>query len=46
MTVEGKHISRAVSASGSMWFPDFKEYAERNDFCRKPDKVYFSRGRG
>ena len=27
-----------------MWFPDFKEYTETNEFCRKPGKVYFSLG--
>ena len=37
-------FSAAVSASGSMWFPDFKEYTEVNEFCRKPGKVYFSLG--
>ena len=37
-------FSRAVSASGSMWFPDFIEYTRKNEFCRKPDKVYFSLG--
>ena len=37
-------FSRAVSASGSMWFPDFVGYAKENDFVRKPDKVYFSLG--
>ncbi len=37
-------FSRAVSASGSMWFPDFKEYTENNIFRVRPDKVYFSLG--
>ncbi len=37
-------FSGAVSASGSLWFPDFIEYAENNDFCKKPEKVYFSLG--
>ena len=37
-------FSRVVSASGSMWFPDFVEYACKNDFVRKPDRVYFSLG--
>ena len=37
-------FSRAVSASGSMWFPDFVEYTNKNDFVRKPDRVYFSLG--
>ena len=37
-------FSRAASVSGSMWFPGFSEYAEKNGLCRKPDKVYFSLG--
>ena len=37
-------FSRAVSASGSMWFPEFKTFTESNSFMRKPDKVYFSLG--
>lgn len=37
-------FSRAVSASGSMWFPDFVEYTSKNDFVRRPDRVYFSLG--
>ncbi|SFP99114.1 hypothetical protein SAMN02910358_00421 [Lachnospiraceae bacterium XBB1006] len=37
-------FSRVVSASGSMWFPDFVEYTENNKFCRRPDRVYFSLG--
>ena len=37
-------FSRAVSASGSIWFPDFVEYTNKNDFVRKPDRVYFSLG--
>ena len=37
-------FSRAVSASCSMWFPDFVEYTNKNDFVRKPDRVYFSLG--
>ena len=37
-------FSIAVSASGSMWFPDFVEYTNKNDFVRKPDRVYFSLG--
>ena len=37
-------FARAVSASGSMWFPDFIEFTGANCFCRKPDKVYFSLG--
>ena len=37
-------FSRAVSASGSMWYPSFSEYVEKNDFCKMPSKVYFSLG--
>lgn len=37
-------FSRAVSASGSMWFPGFAEYASKEQLIRKPDKVYFSLG--
>jgi len=37
-------FSAAVSASGSLWFPDFMEYTENKDFCKRPDKVYFSLG--
>ncbi|MBR1669638.1 MAG: alpha/beta hydrolase [Butyrivibrio sp.] len=37
-------FSRAVSASGSMWFPEFARYARENVFCRKPERVYFSLG--
>lgn len=37
-------FSRAVSASGSMWFPDFAGYVRENDFSRRPDRVYFSLG--
>ena len=37
-------FSAAVSASGSMWYPRFKEFAETHDLLKKPDKVYFSLG--
>ncbi len=37
-------FSAAVSASGSMWFPNFNEYTEKNELCKKPVKVYFSLG--
>ena len=37
-------FSRAISASGSMWFPGFKEYTDTHVFCKKPDRVYFSLG--
>ncbi len=37
-------FSAAVSASGSLWFPDFMEYTDNNSFCKIPEKVYFSLG--
>ncbi len=37
-------FSAAVSASGSMWFPDFIEYTDNNNFIKRPEKVYFSLG--
>ncbi len=37
-------FSRTVSASGSMWFPDFMEYTDHNNFLKRPEKVYFSLG--
>ena len=37
-------FSRAVSASGSLWFPRFEEYINKNAYLKKPDKVYFSLG--
>lgn len=33
-----------VSASGSLWFPDFTEWALGSDFVRKPESVYLSLG--
>ncbi|MCR5101115.1 MAG: alpha/beta hydrolase [Butyrivibrio sp.] len=37
-------FSAAVSASGSMWFPDFLEFTDNNTFIKRPEKVYFSLG--
>lgn len=37
-------FSRCVSASGSLWFPGFLEFAESHDFVRRPDAVYLSLG--
>ena len=34
----------AVSASGSLWFPDFSSFCRKSDFCKTPKKVYFSLG--
>lgn len=37
-------FARAASMSGSLWFPDFKEYVLSHDMKRKPDRLYFSLG--
>ncbi len=37
-------FSRIVSASSSLWYPNFIEYAKENDFVKKPDKIYMSLG--
>ena len=37
-------FSRAVSASGSVWYPGFVTFVQENDFLRKPDAVYLSLG--
>lgn len=37
-------FSRAASMSGSLWFPDFKEYVFSHEMMRKPDCLYFSLG--
>ena len=37
-------ITKAFSASGSMWYPGFVEFVEKNELKRLPDKVYFSLG--
>ena len=37
-------FSRVVSASGSLWFPDFEEYVKSHDFIKKPDCIYLSLG--
>ena len=37
-------FSRAASASGSFWFPNFLEFALNNKMTVKPDCVYFSLG--
>ena len=35
---------RAVSASGSMWYDGFCDFALNNEFAGKPDRIYFSLG--
>lgn len=37
-------FSRAVSASGSVWYPDFVEYVKAHDFPKAPDAIYLSLG--
>lgn len=37
-------FDRAASMSGSLWFPDFKEYVFNNSMKKIPDKVYLSLG--
>lgn len=37
-------FSAAVSASGSVWYPEFVSYAKSHDFLKKPDAIYLSLG--
>ena len=37
-------FSRVASMSGSLWFPDFKEYVFSHELVRKPEHLYFSLG--
>lgn len=37
-------FNRAASISGSLWFPDFLEFAVNHDMHRTPDKIYLSLG--
>lgn len=37
-------FTKAASASGSLWFPDFCEFAMKNEFSVSPDCIYFSLG--
>lgn len=37
-------FSRIASASGSMWFPGFTEFAKSNKLIRTPDRLYLSLG--
>lgn len=39
-----KAFERVASVSGSLWFPDFKEYALANEMRERPSKLYFSLG--
>lgn len=37
-------FDRVASMSGSLWFPDFKEYCMSHDMKRIPDRMYLSLG--
>lgn len=37
-------FDRAASVSGSLWFPDFKDYVFNSSMKKIPDKVYLSLG--
>ncbi len=37
-------FSRVASMSGSLWFPNIKEYIFGHEFARRPDAVYLSLG--
>ncbi len=37
-------FARIVSASGSLWFPDFTDYVKEHKMQRIPEKMYFSLG--
>lgn len=37
-------FDRAASISGSLWFPEFKEYVLENPMKHQPDKIYLSLG--
>ncbi len=37
-------FSRAGSMSGSLWFPDFREFVFSHEMMRTPERLYFSLG--
>lgn len=37
-------FKRIVSASGSMWYPNFEKYVKENEISKNIDKIYFSLG--
>lgn len=37
-------FSKAVSASGSVWYPEFVSYVKSHDFVKKPEAIYLSLG--
>ena len=39
-----KLFSRIASASGSLWYPGFMDYAKKHELAALPEKLYFSLG--
>ncbi|MBR1722971.1 MAG: hypothetical protein IJ727_10900 [Treponema sp.] len=37
-------FSRIASASGSLWFPRFSDFAQKEPFVRTPERIYLSLG--
>ena len=37
-------FSKIISASGSLWYPDFLEFVKETKIINKPKKIYFSLG--
>lgn len=37
-------FDRVASMSGSLWFPEFKDYVMSHDLKKRPEKLYFSLG--
>ena len=38
-------FARVASMSGSLWFPDFLEYAQSHEMVRTPERIYLSLGK-
>jgi len=39
-----KIFSKILSASGSLWYPTFVDFAKKTDFLKKPEAIYLSLG--
>ena len=37
-------FDRAASVSGSLWYPEFRDYVQSHEMKRKPEKLYISLG--
>ena len=37
-------FSKIISCSGSLWYPNFTDFVEKNKIIKKPKKIYFSLG--